>query len=1259
MAERLAYLEAVIGADITQFRKGMRDIRNETGVLSEVTRGVAGFGRTLTFAYTTPLLVLGGTALQTASEFESAMRNINSIAGLSENALADLSARTLEFGKTTRSGAIESANALYTVFSAGIMDVDDAFALMNTSVKTSEAGLSDLTTTTNALVSILLSYGDTTEAMSNRASDALTRMVQVGVGSMDAFASAIGGVMPSASAAGMSIEDLFGDMAFLTQRGLSAAQAGISMNAVLKKLISPTEAMSAAFAELGGDNLPELIDQFGSVNNVIEELIRNADGDLTQLFAMFNTTQGQRAISQFAGNMEQWETAQDDFNSGMQGATASAWEQQMKSFAASWDLLKSAVQGAGIAIGQTMFPILQPIIDKLAEFINGVSSANPKLIGMATAFVAVTAVIPPLLWLLGSLISPIGLIVGAVAALGVAFHDNFGGIRDVVTTTINGIKDDVQPLLTAFDAVWDAIFPEDIEEAVTGGAEPVEIDPYDYITVTEPKSLWQIYEEEGYADQFSWQEFMDEAFAGGWQGGAVTPDTPIRIRPRAEIETAEIQAMAQETLSHLPQPEVPEGFISEPLETSITNALPALKTAVVNLLSELVPSASETAGWVSGKIASLLFDGVTGAISYIFSGQAANDAGTLATDITTWLSDNVVTPFSDGMSTALEGTELQTAIDGVTTFIDDIKNAFNINNTDIDFSGFQDLIDGVSSAVSSLTNADWSGVAKLGIIIGIIGGAAFGIAMDVLNGIGSGLGLIITDLGDGLANIVDALALAGNGDLEGGLTKLGQALIDFGFAILQVPAGIIDTLVGAILGLFNLDVPSIGDWLENLKNDIQTGIDNWLAGGDEPIQLTLADLVNVDLTGNEGMIQENMETLAGMLDTSLQDLWASDTTTANAMPLNFEWDADATNAMQILNGIIANPDEIPAAREVAATIRQTIIDDLTEHGIEIPPQALRLPDGSILPLEYVTLPDGTVVTLPNPEFTVTGQGTIGGQPLTIPNATTNPEATPSDMEATGMVNFVPTGATITTDGGAPITTDTPLTVQPSQPVDLTGVSLSFGEEIVSGESAQSIIDANFIPIETAWVAMYSPEGLMATTFATFQTDVTTGWSNISQGVNNFNETMGEVLPNITSLMTTEAPAWSSELDPFIAKVQAAKEAVNSLMSTIKQLMSMQGSFSIDVNFTGNVEGKDGSHAGGLDYVPFDGYIAELHKGERVLTAKEATQMDEGENYRSNVVVPQMPTGSDNGQVVNNFNGIQNVDAILFELRRRGYKLEKR
>lgn len=37
---------------------------------------------------------------------------------------------------------------------------------------------------------------------------------------------------------------------------------------------------------------------------------------------------------------------------------------------------------------------------------------------------------------------------------------------------------------------------------------------------------------------------------------------------------------------------------------------------------------------------------------------------------------------------------------------------------------------------------------------------------------------------------------------------------------------------------------------------------------------------------------------------------------------------------------------------------------------------------------------------------------------------------------------------------------------------------------------------------------------------------------------------------------------------------------------------------------------NGSHANGLNYVPFDGYIAELHQGERVQTASEARSSDE-------------------------------------------------
>ena len=53
--------------------------------------------------------------------------------------------------------------------------------------------------------------------------------------------------------------------------------------------------------------------------------------------------------------------------------------------------------------------------------------------------------------------------------------------------------------------------------------------------------------------------------------------------------------------------------------------------------------------------------------------------------------------------------------------------------------------------------------------------------------------------------------------------------------------------------------------------------------------------------------------------------------------------------------------------------------------------------------------------------------------------------------------------------------------------------------------------------------------------------------------------------------------------------------------------SLFGSRSVNVNVNASSSGVNGSHAGGLSYVPFDGYVAELHKGERVLTANEASE----------------------------------------------------
>jgi hypothetical protein len=50
---------------------------------------------------------------------------------------------------------------------------------------------------------------------------------------------------------------------------------------------------------------------------------------------------------------------------------------------------------------------------------------------------------------------------------------------------------------------------------------------------------------------------------------------------------------------------------------------------------------------------------------------------------------------------------------------------------------------------------------------------------------------------------------------------------------------------------------------------------------------------------------------------------------------------------------------------------------------------------------------------------------------------------------------------------------------------------------------------------------------------------------------------------------------------------------------------------VDVNVNASGTGIDGSHASGLRYVPFDGYLAQLHRGEAVLPAEEAAAYRSG------------------------------------------------
>ena len=64
---------------------------------------------------------------------------------------------------------------------------------------------------------------------------------------------------------------------------------------------------------------------------------------------------------------------------------------------------------------------------------------------------------------------------------------------------------------------------------------------------------------------------------------------------------------------------------------------------------------------------------------------------------------------------------------------------------------------------------------------------------------------------------------------------------------------------------------------------------------------------------------------------------------------------------------------------------------------------------------------------------------------------------------------------------------------------------------------------------------------------------------------------------------------------------------------------------------------DGSHANGLNYVPFDGYIAELHKGEAVIPAAQARAMRSADERPINIVVQSVLDGRVIGETAYKYN----------------------
>lgn len=117
------------------------------------------------------------------------------------------------------------------------------------------------------------------------------------------------------------------------------------------------------------------------------------------------------------------------------------------------------------------------------------------------------------------------------------------------------------------------------------------------------------------------------------------------------------------------------------------------------------------------------------------------------------------------------------------------------------------------------------------------------------------------------------------------------------------------------------------------------------------------------------------------------------------------------------------------------------------------------------------------------------------------------------------------------------------------------------------------------------------------------------------------------------------------IDGIIDGISAAWDGLVSWFNGLWDSLFGNRSVNVDVNSSGT----DGSHAGGLDYVPYNNYVANLHRGEMVLTADKATQYRKGNENAAGGMTFNIDI---NGIQFNDVNSMAHalVDRISYELQ---------
>lgn len=425
--------------------------------LESVGNGITNVGKKVSVV-SAAVTGMGIASVKTAADFESSMSQVQATMGITKDSMSTVngeSVNTMEalsdlakqMGSETAFSASECAEALNYLALAGY-DTQEMVDTLPTVLNLAAAGNIDLASASDMVTDAMSALGmETSEAdtmvdqMAKTASSTNTSVSQLGEGILT-----IGATAKSIKGGTAELNTALG---ILANNGIKGADGGTHLRNVILSLQNPTDKAAACMEQLGVDvydsqgNMRSLNDILGDLNTSMEGMTSAEKTNI--ISSIFNKTDLSSVNALLANTGETWDSLQNSITNSA-GAAQQMADTQLDNLSGQLTILKSALEGLAISIGEALMPMVKNIVSKIQGFVtwlNNLDDGTKQVIVKIGLFVAALG---PALVILGTVISKVGVAMQAFSKFGlkitslVSKAGGLSGVMSKVGTAIMGIN---------------------------------------------------------------------------------------------------------------------------------------------------------------------------------------------------------------------------------------------------------------------------------------------------------------------------------------------------------------------------------------------------------------------------------------------------------------------------------------------------------------------------------------------------------------------------------------------------------------------------------------------------------------------------------------------------------------------------------------------------------------------------------------------------------------------------------------------------